>query len=170
MPRVRLSAGRIALTKLCSISCALLPIDSKNVPAACALIALLIARREFATAISALRQSLEQSPYDLRLMAETRRVGLALYAAGFGKMPERCCAPRSSSNRGIKISPKPMPGAAAAGLCRRRRSRRQDRRNAFGVMPLAKAVLTFTSSTSSEPVICGVRPARSEIRRSTNAR
>jgi tetratricopeptide (TPR) repeat protein len=53
--------------------------DPGDVEAACALVALLLERRSLAEAIETLKACLRRKPFNVHLLAEQRRIGLALY-------------------------------------------------------------------------------------------
>ena len=53
--------------------------DPGHVEAACGLVALLLERRSLAEAIETLEACLRRKPFNVRLLAEQRRIGLALY-------------------------------------------------------------------------------------------
>jgi MoaA/NifB/PqqE/SkfB family radical SAM enzyme len=63
-------------------------LDPANGLAVRGLVALLIERRELGPALEALKKGLAANPFDLRLIAEKRRLGLALYAAGLWESAE----------------------------------------------------------------------------------
>ena len=54
--------------------------DPGDVEAACGLVALLLERRALAEAIETLEVCLRRKPFNVRLLAEQRRIGLALYS------------------------------------------------------------------------------------------
>jgi len=54
--------------------------DPGDVEAACGLITLLLDRRSLAEAIATLEACLRRKPFNVRLLAEQRRIGLALYS------------------------------------------------------------------------------------------
>jgi tetratricopeptide (TPR) repeat protein len=53
--------------------------DPGDVEAACGLVGLLLERRSLAEAIGVLEDCLRRKPFNVRLLAEQRRIGLALY-------------------------------------------------------------------------------------------
>lgn len=56
-----------------------LAVDPADVDAACGLITLLLDQRLLAEAIETLEGSLRRNPFNLRLLAQQKRIGLALY-------------------------------------------------------------------------------------------
>jgi tetratricopeptide (TPR) repeat protein len=62
--------------------------DPGDVEAACGLVALLLERRSLAEAIETLEACLRRKPFNVRLLVEQRRIGLALYSENLWREAE----------------------------------------------------------------------------------
>jgi tetratricopeptide (TPR) repeat protein len=65
-----------------------LAVDPGDVEAACGLVALLLERRSLAEAIETFEACLRRKPFNVRLLAEQRRIGLALHSANLWREAE----------------------------------------------------------------------------------
>jgi len=62
--------------------------DPGDVEAACGLVTLLLEQRSLAEAIKTLEACLRRKPFNVRLLAEQRRIGLALYSENLWREAE----------------------------------------------------------------------------------
>ena len=77
--------------------------DPGDVEAACGLVALLLDRRSLPEAIETLEACLRRKPFNVRLLAEQRRIGLALYNESLWQQAEPWLRKALELESGMKI-------------------------------------------------------------------